>query len=98
MFELVHTDVMRPMKMVSKGCARFVLNFVDDYSRFLVMYFLEHKSKVVARLSEFKAFYENQWGQALEVYTVGQRDGGRQQEDWRYTCPKWHHATANSAV
>uniref|UniRef100_A0AAV1UBQ4 Polyprotein n=1 Tax=Peronospora matthiolae TaxID=2874970 RepID=A0AAV1UBQ4_9STRA len=64
--ELVHTDVMGPMKTVSKGGARFVLTFVDDYSRFVAAYFMKHKSEVAARLSEFKAFYENQWGKHLK--------------------------------
>uniref|UniRef100_A0AAV1UDV4 Integrase catalytic domain-containing protein n=1 Tax=Peronospora matthiolae TaxID=2874970 RepID=A0AAV1UDV4_9STRA len=64
--ELVHTDVMGPMKTVSKGGVRFVLTFVDDYSRFVAAYFMKHKSEVAARLSEFKAFYENQWGKHLK--------------------------------
>ena len=64
--ELVHTDVMGPMKTVSKGGTRFVLTFVDDYSRFVVAYFMKHKSEVAARFSEFKAFYENQWGKRLK--------------------------------
>lgn len=41
--ELVHTDVMGPMKKKSKGGARYVLTFVDDYSRYVVAYFLKKK-------------------------------------------------------
>ncbi|OWY90659.1 Rve-domain-containing hypothetical protein [Phytophthora megakarya] len=64
--QLVHTDVMGPMRTLSKGGARYVLSFVDDYSRYVVAYFLKNKSEVVAKLSEFKAFYENQWGERLK--------------------------------
>ncbi|OWZ20504.1 Rve-domain-containing hypothetical protein [Phytophthora megakarya] len=41
--ELVHTDVMGPMKTKSKGGARNVLVFMDDYSRYIVTYFLNKK-------------------------------------------------------
>lgn len=34
--ELVHTDVMGPMRTVSKGGAKYVLTFVNDYSRYVV--------------------------------------------------------------
>lgn len=39
---------------------------MDDYSRFVAVYFLKHKSEVAARLSEFKTFYENQWGKRMK--------------------------------
>ncbi|OWZ17950.1 Rve-domain-containing hypothetical protein [Phytophthora megakarya] len=64
--ELVHTDVMGPMKTDSKGGARYVLTFVDDFSRFVVGYFQKNKSEVTAKLTEFKVFYENQWGERLK--------------------------------
>ena len=34
--QLVHTDVMGFMKTESKGGARYVLTFVDDYSKYVV--------------------------------------------------------------
>lgn len=63
--ELVHTDVMEPRKTVSKGGAKSVLTFVDDYLRFVMAYFLKHKSEVAAQLNELKSFYESQWGKSL---------------------------------
>ncbi|POM74041.1 Integrase catalytic core protein [Phytophthora palmivora] len=47
--ELVHTNVMGPMKTVSKGWSRYVLTCVDDFSKFVVVYFLKSKSEVVAK-------------------------------------------------
>uniref|UniRef100_A0AAV1TE50 Integrase catalytic domain-containing protein n=1 Tax=Peronospora matthiolae TaxID=2874970 RepID=A0AAV1TE50_9STRA len=57
---------MGPIKTVSKGGARSVLTFVEDYSRLVAAYFMKHKSEVAARLSEFKDFFENQWGKHLK--------------------------------
>ncbi|OWZ24416.1 Integrase, catalytic core protein [Phytophthora megakarya] len=53
---LVHTDVMGPMKTKSKSGARYVLVFVDDYSR----YVLRNKFKL------FLTMYENQWGERIK--------------------------------
>ena len=64
--ELVHTDVMGPMRTLSKGGAKFVLTLVDDYSRYVVAYLMKNKSEVPGKLKEFRAFYENQWGERLK--------------------------------
>ncbi|OWZ22752.1 hypothetical protein PHMEG_0002495 [Phytophthora megakarya] len=56
--ELVHTDVMVPMKTKSKGGARYVLVFVDDYSQ----YFLKKKSEVSNKFKTYLTMHENQWG------------------------------------
>ncbi|KAJ8575963.1 hypothetical protein ON010_g3254 [Phytophthora cinnamomi] len=64
--ELVHMDVVGPMRTVSKEGAKYVLTFVDDYSRYVVTYFMKKKREVASKLIEFKAFYENQWGARLK--------------------------------
>ncbi|GMF33539.1 unnamed protein product [Phytophthora fragariaefolia] len=64
--ELGHADVMGPVRTVSKGGAKYVLTFVDDYSRYVVAYFMKTKSEVANKLKGFKAFYENQWGERLK--------------------------------
>jgi hypothetical protein len=38
MLELVHSDVARPMKTESFGDAKYVVTFVDDYSRCVTVY------------------------------------------------------------
>ena len=63
--ELVHTDVMGPMRTLSNGGAKCVLTLVDDYSRYVVAYLMKNKSEVPGNLKEFRAFYENQWGERL---------------------------------
>ncbi|OWY92417.1 Integrase, catalytic core protein, partial [Phytophthora megakarya] len=53
---LVHTVVMGPMRTLSKGGVRYVLTFVDDYSRYVVAYFLKNKSEVAAKLNIGKEY------------------------------------------
>ncbi|OWZ12825.1 polyprotein [Phytophthora megakarya] len=45
-----------------EGWSIYVLPFVDDYSRYVVGYFLKNKNEVAAKPSEIQAFYENHWG------------------------------------
>lgn len=59
--ELVHTDVMGPMKTVSKGGARYVLTFVDVCLRFVVAYFMKSKSEVQSK-SSLKLFTKTNGG------------------------------------
>ncbi|KAG2773013.1 Copia protein [Phytophthora cactorum] len=62
LLQLVHTDVMGPMKTKSKGGARYVLTFVDDYSKYVVAYFISKKSEVPNKFKMFMKLYANQWG------------------------------------
>ncbi|KAE9327341.1 hypothetical protein PR003_g16033, partial [Phytophthora rubi] len=64
--QLVHTDVMGPMKTKSKGGARYVLTFVDDYSKYVVAYFITKKSEVPVKFKTFINLYENQWGERIK--------------------------------
>ena len=45
--QVVHSDVMGPMETKSQRGARFVVTVLDDYSRYVVAYYVTHKSDVV---------------------------------------------------
>jgi transposase InsO family protein len=64
--QLVHTDVMGPMKTKSKGGARYVFTFVDNYSKYVVAYFITKKSEVPVKFKTFMNLYENQWGERIK--------------------------------
>ncbi|GMF20880.1 unnamed protein product [Phytophthora fragariaefolia] len=64
--QLVHTDVMGPMTTKSKGGARYVLMVVDDYSKYVVAYFITKNSEVPIKFKTFMNLYENQWGERIK--------------------------------
>ncbi|KAE8891573.1 hypothetical protein PF005_g10963 [Phytophthora fragariae] len=64
--QLVHTDIVGPMKPKSKGGAPYVLTFVDDYSKYVVGYFITKKSEVPVMFKTFINLYENQWGERIK--------------------------------
>uniref|UniRef100_A0AAV1U517 Polyprotein n=1 Tax=Peronospora matthiolae TaxID=2874970 RepID=A0AAV1U517_9STRA len=64
--QLVHSDVMGPMESKSRGGSRFVVTFIDDYSRYIVAYYIENKSEVTDRFIEYKALMENQLSKKIK--------------------------------
>lgn len=66
LLELVHSDVCGPMRIESLGKSRFFVTFIDDYSRWCVVYMLKSKSEVFSAFKEFKAHAENQTGRKIK--------------------------------
>jgi hypothetical protein len=65
--DLIHSDLMGPFLHPSINKVRFVLIFVDDFSRFTWIYFLMQKSEVFQHLKDFKALVETQSGKKIKV-------------------------------
>lgn len=51
--DMVHSDVCGPMQTTSPSGKRYVLTFIDDYSRYAVIYLIKEKSEVFARFQEY---------------------------------------------
>ena len=51
--ELVDSAVRGPMNTTSLGGHRYVVSFIDSYSRFARAYFIKHKSDVLEKFSQF---------------------------------------------
>ncbi|POM64196.1 Retrotransposon Tca5 Polyprotein [Phytophthora palmivora] len=60
LLDIIHSDVMGPMTPSSRGGARYVVCFVDDFSRFVCAYTMKAKSEVLEKFAEFKELIENQ--------------------------------------
>ena len=61
--ELIHSDLMSFSTPFSS--ARYVLTFIDDFSRHTWVYFLKHKSNVFDTFQVFKTFVEKQSGLSI---------------------------------
>ena len=58
--EIVHSDIIGPMEIESFGGSRYIVTFIDDYSRYVVAYFIVSKSEVYDKFIDYKALMENQ--------------------------------------
>ena len=47
--------------------SKYVLTFIDDFSRLCWVYFLKIKSEVFDHFKVFKALVENQFGRRLKI-------------------------------
>lgn len=51
--DLIHTDVCGPVQTVILGKKRYILTLIDDYSKYTVVYLMEHKSEVTEKTQEY---------------------------------------------
>lgn len=63
--ELVHSDIYGPITPVSESGKRYVINFIDDYSRKCWTFFLAEKSEALKTFKEFKMGAEKELGEHL---------------------------------
>ena len=63
--QLVHTDICGLISSVSESGKRYLLNFIDDYSRKCWTFFLTEKSEAFDKFKEFKAAAEKELGLEL---------------------------------
>ncbi|KAL5766903.1 hypothetical protein ACOSP7_017520 [Xanthoceras sorbifolium] len=64
--DYIHSDLWGPARVPSKGGARYMLTFIDDYSRKVWVYFLKHKNDVFATFKQWKALVEKQTGRKIK--------------------------------
>ncbi len=58
--ELVHSDLCGPITPASKGGAKYIATFLDDYTKFSVIRLLKRKSDMTAVMPEVFNFLERQ--------------------------------------
>lgn len=60
--DLIHTDICGPMQTSTRSGKRYVLTFIDDYSRYTVVYLLSNKSEVEEKVQQYVSLVENVFG------------------------------------
>lgn len=76
LLQLIHSDLCGPMENESIGRSRYMLTFIDDFSKKVFCYFLRQKSDAFEKFTEFKAMVENQTGKRSDngtEYRVSQK-------------------------
>lgn len=63
--ELIHSDVFGRVRTPSCSGKRYMLTFIDSFSRYVWVYFLTEKSSVFRKFIEFKSMVENELNQRI---------------------------------
>uniref|UniRef100_A0AAV1UD57 Retrovirus-related Pol polyprotein from transposon TNT 1-94 n=1 Tax=Peronospora matthiolae TaxID=2874970 RepID=A0AAV1UD57_9STRA len=66
LLEVIHSDVCGPMSMATFSGKRYFVTFIDDKSRYCVVYLLKSKSEVAAKFMEYAAMAETQTGKRVK--------------------------------
>lgn len=54
--ELIHSDICGPITPCTYDNKRYFVTFLDDYTHFVIVYLLEHKSELFKCFKQFEAF------------------------------------------
>jgi len=60
LFELVHSDVCDSNDVLTRGGKRYVITFIDDFSKYSYMYLVNHKNELFDKFKVYKTEVENQ--------------------------------------
>ena len=63
--QIVHSDLAGPMQLRSIQGALYIATFIDDYSRYGMVYFLKSKDQCVAAFKKYLAWAETQTSKKL---------------------------------
>ena len=63
--ELVHSDVFGPVKQPSVGGMRYMVTFIDDFSRYVWVFFMKEKSDTFSKFKEFRETIEGEVGKKI---------------------------------
>ncbi|KAI3500109.1 hypothetical protein L1887_35925 [Cichorium endivia] len=72
--ELIHSDVFGPVKQTSVSGMRYMLTFIDDYSRYVWVFFMKKKSDTFSKFKEFKTTVEGEVG--MKIRCLRSDNGG----------------------
>jgi len=86
--QLVHTDICGPINPVSASGKRYILNFIDDFSRKCWTYLLSEKSEAFQAFKEFKAETERESGQKV-VCLRSDRGGEYNSKEFEEYCKEF---------
>ena len=70
LLDMIHSYIIGPLLTPSYGNSRYVLNFIDDFSRYCWVYFLKQKSEVFETFNVFKSLVENMSANKIKVLTT----------------------------
>ncbi|KAE8674817.1 putative disease resistance protein [Hibiscus syriacus] len=63
--ELVHSDVFGPIKQQSISGMRYMVTFIDDFSRYVWVFFMKEKSDTFSKFKEFRDSAEGEVGKKI---------------------------------
>ena len=67
-FDIIFSDVWGPAPVISSLGHRYVVLFIDDYTRFTWLYFLKNKSDVYSCFLDFQSLIDRQFNAKIKSF------------------------------
>ena len=64
---LIHYDISGPIPTTSMNGSRYVLTFIDYFSRYTCVFFIKKKSEFCEKITELKALIENPSSKKIKI-------------------------------
>ena len=77
--QLIHSDVFGKVKQSSVTGMHYMVTFIDDYSRYVWVYFMKEKSEALVKFKEFKLLAESEVGRRIQCLRTD--NGGEYMSD-----------------
>ena len=68
--ELIHSDICGLINPSSNGGKRYLITFIDDYTRKTWVYFLQEKLEAFSAFKSFKAHVENEAERVIKLFAL----------------------------
>ena len=83
--EIIHSDICGPLQTYSITGNKYFITFIDDYTRFTIVYFLKNKSEAFKAFTSYKALVENQ--SQFKIKIIRTDNGGEYfSKEWIFFC------------
>ena len=66
LLELIHSDLCEFEGILTRGGNRYIITFVDDFSKYTIIYLLKNKSDAFEKFQNFLKEIENQFGRKIK--------------------------------
>ena len=80
--KLIHSDIFGPVKQLSVGEMKYMLTFIDDFSRYVWIYFLKKKFDTFSKFKDFKKVCEVEVGKKTVCL---QTENGREYTSYEFS-------------
>ena len=67
LLDLIHTDVCGPLRSDARGGYKYFITFTDDFSRYVYVYLMRHKSESFEMFKSFQNEVQNQLGKTIKA-------------------------------
>ena len=65
LLELIHSDLCEFERILTRRGNRYIITFIDDFSKYTTIYLLKNKSDAFEKFQDFLKEVENQFGRKI---------------------------------